>query len=233
MVCFRGISAVLAVLALLPSTPSAGEVATCLESADAVRRQHPGAWPSFTLRAAGQEGTKCWYPSTRASAHDHRRSPVIGLGAIQAAKPIEQAAAARLETTQQQASPLPTHDETRSLGTPPRQPAADVSDEPAAAGSIASEGGTDAAARTSDRSLTRDDPVATREKQGPPPSSHFAASAPDENEHLTLRTALLALIGVLIIMSIAAQFLVRSWGDTSLRRLTDSSGPRTVKRPAG
>jgi hypothetical protein len=44
---------------------------TCLPSASAVRQDHPGAWPSWTLRAPGHEGTKCWYAGNRATAHDH------------------------------------------------------------------------------------------------------------------------------------------------------------------
>jgi hypothetical protein len=44
---------------------------TCFASASAVRRDHPEAWPSWTLRALGHEGKKCWYPTTRTSAHDH------------------------------------------------------------------------------------------------------------------------------------------------------------------
>jgi hypothetical protein len=44
---------------------------TCLPSASAVRQDHPGAWPSWTLRAVGHEGTKCWYAGTRATAHNH------------------------------------------------------------------------------------------------------------------------------------------------------------------
>jgi hypothetical protein len=34
---------------------------TCLPSASAVRQDHPGAWPSWTLHALGHQGTKCWY----------------------------------------------------------------------------------------------------------------------------------------------------------------------------
>jgi hypothetical protein len=44
---------------------------TCLPSASAVRQDHPGAWPSWTLRALGHEGAKCWYAGTRATAHNH------------------------------------------------------------------------------------------------------------------------------------------------------------------
>jgi len=44
---------------------------TCLPSASAVRENHPGAWPSWTLRAPGHENTRCWYPATRTTAHEH------------------------------------------------------------------------------------------------------------------------------------------------------------------
>jgi hypothetical protein len=44
---------------------------TCFASAAAVRHDHPDAWPSWTLRALGHEGKKCWYPTTRTLAHDH------------------------------------------------------------------------------------------------------------------------------------------------------------------
>ena len=44
---------------------------TCFASAAAVRQDHPEAWPSWTLRAFGHEGTKCWYPTARTFAHDH------------------------------------------------------------------------------------------------------------------------------------------------------------------
>jgi hypothetical protein len=45
----------------------------CLPSASAVRQEYPGAWPSWTMRTKGHEGEKCWYPATRATAHDHRK----------------------------------------------------------------------------------------------------------------------------------------------------------------
>jgi hypothetical protein len=44
---------------------------TCFPSAFAVRQDNPTAWPSWTLRAPGHEGTKCWYAATRATVHDH------------------------------------------------------------------------------------------------------------------------------------------------------------------
>jgi len=45
---------------------------TCFPSASAVRQNYPEGWPSWTLRAPGHEGTRCWYASTRGTAHDHR-----------------------------------------------------------------------------------------------------------------------------------------------------------------
>jgi hypothetical protein len=61
-----------------PTVPEKGSLAagrdasTCLSSASAVREISPGAWPSWTFRAPGHEGTRCWYASTRSTAHEHR-----------------------------------------------------------------------------------------------------------------------------------------------------------------
>jgi hypothetical protein len=49
-----------------------GHDPTCLPSASAVRQNHPGGWPSWTLRAPGHEGTRCWYAATRTTGHDQR-----------------------------------------------------------------------------------------------------------------------------------------------------------------
>jgi hypothetical protein len=48
------------------------DASTCLPSASAVRENSPGAWPSWTLRTLGHEGTRCWYAGTRFTAHHHR-----------------------------------------------------------------------------------------------------------------------------------------------------------------
>jgi Bacterial protein of unknown function (DUF899) len=37
--------------------------ASCFPSASAVHRSYPDARPSWTLRAPGHEGTRCWYPN--------------------------------------------------------------------------------------------------------------------------------------------------------------------------
>jgi hypothetical protein len=54
------------------------EASQCLSSAAAVRQEYPGAWPSWTLRAPGHKGARCWFPATREargrridSARDH------------------------------------------------------------------------------------------------------------------------------------------------------------------
>jgi hypothetical protein len=48
-----------------------GHDSTCFPSASAVRLEHPGGWPSWTLRTPGHEGVRCWYVGTRRAAHDH------------------------------------------------------------------------------------------------------------------------------------------------------------------
>jgi len=49
-----------------------GHDPTCFPSASAVRENHPGGWPSWTMRAPGHEGTKCWYAAGRTTARDQR-----------------------------------------------------------------------------------------------------------------------------------------------------------------
>jgi hypothetical protein len=47
------------------------DASACLPSASAVRQTYPGEWPSWTLRAPGHEGRRCWYPAKRTTARDH------------------------------------------------------------------------------------------------------------------------------------------------------------------
>jgi hypothetical protein len=47
------------------------DASTCFPSASAVRQNYPGRWLSWTSRAPGHEGTRCWYAATRAAARDH------------------------------------------------------------------------------------------------------------------------------------------------------------------
>jgi len=46
---------------------------TCLPSASAVRETYPGERPSWTLRAPGHEGRRCWYPAKRTTATTEAR----------------------------------------------------------------------------------------------------------------------------------------------------------------
>jgi hypothetical protein len=49
---------------------------SCFPSASAVLQNHPGSSPSWTLRAPGHEGTRCWYP-TKQAAPDTRRKETL------------------------------------------------------------------------------------------------------------------------------------------------------------
>jgi hypothetical protein len=46
--------------------------ASCFPSASAVLHNHPGGWPTWTLRAPGHEGTLCWYATARPRGSDRR-----------------------------------------------------------------------------------------------------------------------------------------------------------------
>jgi hypothetical protein len=54
--------------------PAASERdASCFASASAVLQNHPGGWPTWTLKAPGHEGSMCWYAAARPRGSDHRR----------------------------------------------------------------------------------------------------------------------------------------------------------------
>jgi hypothetical protein len=56
-----------------PQTSSEGHDPSCFPSPLAVLQNHPRGRPSWTLKAPGHEGTKCWYAAERPRAGDHRR----------------------------------------------------------------------------------------------------------------------------------------------------------------
>jgi hypothetical protein len=64
----------------------------CAPSADAVKQLHPEAWPSWTLRAPGHEGSRCWY-AKRGAAHQRPKWIETPEPAPRDAEPIELAAA--------------------------------------------------------------------------------------------------------------------------------------------
>jgi hypothetical protein len=72
------------------SLATSGVDSNCFPSASAVRLEHPGGWPSWTLRAPGHEGVRCWYVATRTAAHDHR-SEMRGRETAQSAEKAEPA----------------------------------------------------------------------------------------------------------------------------------------------
>jgi hypothetical protein len=52
---------------------ASGHDVACFPSASAVLQNHPGVWPSWTMKAPGHEGTLCWYAATRPRPSNHRR----------------------------------------------------------------------------------------------------------------------------------------------------------------
>jgi hypothetical protein len=54
------------------SPAASGRDASCFPSASAVLQNHPGGWPTWTLRAPGHGGTLCWHAAARPSGSDHR-----------------------------------------------------------------------------------------------------------------------------------------------------------------
>jgi hypothetical protein len=54
----------------------------CFPSASAVLQNYPGILPSWTLRAPGHEGTRCWHAATRTMTRDHR-SGTTSVGATE------------------------------------------------------------------------------------------------------------------------------------------------------
>jgi hypothetical protein len=52
------------------------DASPCFPSASAVRRNYPEGRPSWTLRAPGHEGTRCWYP-TKQTAPDTRAKETL------------------------------------------------------------------------------------------------------------------------------------------------------------
>jgi hypothetical protein len=51
---------------------ASGHDASCFPSASAVLQKYPGVWPSWTQKAPGYEGTRCWHAAERSGGSDHR-----------------------------------------------------------------------------------------------------------------------------------------------------------------
>jgi hypothetical protein len=57
-----------------PLSAASAQDPSCLPSASAVLQNHPGSSPSWTLRAPGHEGTKCWHAATRTMESDQTKA---------------------------------------------------------------------------------------------------------------------------------------------------------------
>src|SRR5258708_36021044 len=60
-----------AVAYLAASLEDVSASSQCLSSAEAVRQEYPGTWPSWTTHAANHKGTKCWFPAVRENHSRH------------------------------------------------------------------------------------------------------------------------------------------------------------------
>ena len=60
-----------AVAYLAASLEDVSASSQCLSSAEAVRQEYPGSWPSWTTHAANHKGTKCWFPAMRENHSRH------------------------------------------------------------------------------------------------------------------------------------------------------------------
>ena len=56
-----------------PLSATSGQDGSCFASASAVLQNHPGASPTWTMRARGHEGTMCWHAAARPRGSDPRR----------------------------------------------------------------------------------------------------------------------------------------------------------------
>jgi hypothetical protein len=60
-----------AVAYLAASLEDVSASSQCLSSAEAVRQEYPGSWPSWTTHATNHKGTRCWFPAMRENHSRH------------------------------------------------------------------------------------------------------------------------------------------------------------------
>ena len=210
----RCVGLLIGALALWALSASARDL-TCFQSADAVRRQYPDAWPSWTLRAAGQEGRKCWYASTRASASDHKNLVAVDR-VIEAAETV-QPSTKRFELQREIASPpQPVNDPVGLEGAPePGVRIADAGEESfAVTSSIAGVPATHPANQITDRRIidARRADAATAQPLEQVRQLSVAASAPATDEHLPVWKVLATFVAALAFASVAARAVFRNRG---------------------
>jgi len=78
-----------AVAYLAASLEDVSASSQCLSSAEAVRKEYPGAWPSWTTHAADHKGTKCWFPAMRENHSRHIETLLRKTAEAQASKTAE------------------------------------------------------------------------------------------------------------------------------------------------
>jgi hypothetical protein len=203
----RCIGLVVVGLTLWASSVSARDL-TCLESADAVRRQYGGAWPSWTLRAAGQEGRKCWYASTRASAHGHNHLVAVSRS-TEASETIEPSTEG-FGTAHQIASLPPPLVRRDAPETSVRT--ADAGEGSVAVTAAVSDPAAHPADKITDRPLVDMPPANAGTNLGLEPVRQLsvAASALSGDEHLPVWKVLAIFLVALVLASIAVRLVFRS-----------------------
>jgi len=86
-----------AVAYLAASLEDVSASSQCLSSAEAVRKEYPGAWPSWTTHAADHKGTKCWFPAMRENHSRHIETLLRKTAEAQASKTAESQASKTAE----------------------------------------------------------------------------------------------------------------------------------------
>jgi len=94
-----------AVAYLAASLEDVSASSQCLSSAEAVRKEYPGAWPSWTTHAADHKGTKCWFPAMRENHSRHIETLLRKTAEAQASKTAE-AQASRTAEAQTNKNPV-------------------------------------------------------------------------------------------------------------------------------
>lgn len=64
-----------AVVYLAASLEDVNASSQCLSSAEAVRLEYPGAWPSWTMQSPNHKGVRCWFPAMRENHARHAEAP--------------------------------------------------------------------------------------------------------------------------------------------------------------
>jgi hypothetical protein len=182
----------------------------CLPTLDAVKQQYPGSWPSWTLRAPGHAGERCWYPATRATVHHHPKWAAADSPARRTADAFN----SRIENGKE--NPTSRSDTPSSSFASAEAPIIPVTTAIASEAISNDRGGIPATARSAtniDGSLTRDpvDQTVADLQQDGVPSKYFLSSEPmrETDQPFSTRALLAALGGALLLASMIAALVAR------------------------